>query len=229
MDIDPVSVDLMQPALWKFTDFSTGALELFPTVWNAAEDLTSPDVKIRQSALERLLELKAHRLSPLVAYLLATRLIEPDVSLRARVIEALGNLFVVNGDGLVTPEGVRHHLMGYLAQMRTRTVFSILEVAASVEHLDIHIFRLLNACPYAGNHLADILAERKHPLSIRSRAAYYIGKVGYLDALPTLERIATRLEARLLGQQAMPFAPSGQDEVDLLPAVQEALRALREP
>jgi hypothetical protein len=92
------------------------------------------------------------------------------------------------------------------------------------------VAQLLNACPYAGNHLADILADRSKTLNIRKQAAHYIGRVGYLAAVPALERLQTRLESRLSGQQAMPFAPPmGTDEVELLPFVRETLAVLRAP
>jgi hypothetical protein len=36
---------------------TTGTVELFPSVWNAMENLTSYDVEIRHQALDKLLEL----------------------------------------------------------------------------------------------------------------------------------------------------------------------------
>ena len=57
-----------------------------------------------------------------------------------------------------------------------------------------------------------------------------IGKVGYLDALPALARLEGRVEARLFGQKAMPFASHEKpNEAELLPAIQDALRVLRAP
>jgi hypothetical protein len=57
-----------------------------------------------------------------------------------------------------------------------------------------------------------------------------IGRVGYLDALPALERLLARLESRLHGQQAMPFAPkSSLEEAELLPDLQLTLTLLRSP
>jgi hypothetical protein len=231
MDADIIFTPSVQPAFIEVAETSIGVAELFPAVWNAAEGLTSPITRIRSEALDRLLELGAPRLSPLVAYLLATRLIDPDISLRYRVIQILGELLALDEQGRLAPEPVRRHLSGYLAQMRTRNIFALLEVAVSDPRAEPHISRLLNACPFAGNHLAEILADRNITLPIRQQAAYFIGRVGFLDALPTLERLAARLGTRLSGQQSMPFAPppSGQDESELLPVVQNALRLLRFP
>lgn len=224
-----LSSPLAQPLLFDLPSDSTGTVELFPAVWSAAEELTAPEAPQRRAALDRLLGLKAPRISPLVAYLLATRLTEPDMALRARVVEALGNLFVPDENGNACPDIVRRHLMHSLNQMRTRQVFALLEVAIHHPEHETHIFRLLNACPFGGNHLSAIASERRAALTVRQKAAYFIGFVGFLDALPTLERLASRLEARLAGQQAMPFAHPGHDEIDLLPAVRSAIELLRTP
>jgi hypothetical protein len=58
----------------------------------------------------------------------------------------------------------------------------------------------------------------------------FIGTVGYLEAIPALERLAARLEARLSGQQAMTFAPPSQsEENELLPIVRSVLHLLQAP
>ena len=57
-----------------------------------------------------------------------------------------------------------------------------------------------------------------------------IGRVGFLDALSSLERLENKLETRLNGQKTMPFAPPPSlDEADLLPAIRMALNSLRIP
>ena len=52
--------------------------------------------------------------------------------------------------------------------------------------------------PYAGRHLADILSRTETAAGSAPQAAHYIGLVGYLDAIPALERILARLEARAI-------------------------------
>jgi hypothetical protein len=92
------------------------------------------------------------------------------------------------------------------------------------------VSRLINACSYANNQLIEIVNDRKKPLEIRQQAIRIIGVVGYIDAIPSLDRLSARLEARMNGQRAMPFAPpSEKTEVDLLNATREALAALRAP
>ncbi len=221
-------IHIEQPLLFEVSETATGTAELFPAVWSAAEGLTSPEVDLRRASLDRLLELGAPRLSPLVSYLLATRITDPDIGVRGKIVKALGGLFVADSNQQIAPEPVRRHLRAYLSQMRTRQIFSLLEVAAAYPDLESNIIHLLSSSPYAGNHLASILSERKNPLAVRRMAIHFIGKVGYLDAIPAMERLVTRLEARLTGQTTMPFAPPNEpDETSLLQPIQAALAALR--
>jgi HEAT repeat protein len=230
MDLDLSLPQILQPPLFQFGEASAGAMELFPAVWSACEELAAPDATARHKGLDRLLELGAPRLSPLVTYLLTTRLADPDTGLRARVVQALGALLLPDLEGRPAPEPVRRHLVAALTQMRTRSIYALLEVAYDGADTAACVARLLNVCPYAGGHLVEILNERKLPLTVRRAAVDFIGSVGYLEAIPALERLATRLEARLGGQQSMPFAPPVvQDETDLLPVVQAALAMLKAP
>jgi HEAT repeat protein len=209
---------------------TTGTLELFPSVWNAMENLTASDAEIRHQALDKLLELNAPRFSPIVTYLLVTRLTDPDFLFRKRVVLALGSILSIDEQGLPAPEEVRSNMVQYLSQIRTRQVFAMLQVADDDEMAVDQVARLLDACPYAGHHLIDILNDQKAPLGIRRMAAVMIGKVGYLDALPSLEKLQIRLEARLNGQKAMPFAPPPiTNEAELVPAIQHSIHLLRAP
>jgi HEAT repeat protein len=230
MDIDAYPLNLSQPALFEYAPVITGAVELFPTVWSAAEDLTCPDADTRRAGLCRLQELGAPRLSPLVAYLLATRLTDPDLEVRTQAISMLGDLFIPDPQGRAAPDEVRRHLSGYLVQMRTRTIFALLEAVVAMPSLERHGYHLIRSCPFAGSHLIDILTEKQNPPAIRKQAAYYLGVVGFLEAIPALERLVTRLESRRNGQQLMNFAaPAAHDDIELLPAVQKALTLLKAP
>jgi hypothetical protein len=218
-----------QPGLWQ-SNFASGFLELFPAVWNDAEALCGPDAKERRAALARLEETSAPRLSPLVAYLVATRLSDPDLAVRGRAARVIGDLLTLDPLGNATPDVVRRYLNAYLSQMRTRGVYHLLEIAVTDPEAIPYLSRVLNACPYAGRHLGDIALDRMVPLSHRKQAVLFIGSVGYLESIPALERLATRLESRLVGQQAMAFAPPAQsEEKDLLPIVQSVLHILQSP
>ncbi len=230
MKQNPVLPQLEQPVLFEVGSSSIGALELFPSIWSAAEALTFPDPPIRRAGLIQLIEIGAVRLSPLVVCLVSTLLTDSDIEIRCQVITALGSVFKNDDQGYPAPEAVRQVLSGRLSQMRTREIYSVLKAVLSNPDIKEQAALLFSACPYAGNHLTDILLNRKFPLPIRQQAVHFISRVGYMDAIPGLERLAMRLEAHLNGQQSMPFfPPSGLDETALLPEVQAALSMLRSP
>lgn len=220
--------DLAQPPLFDFSgDTTIGALELFPMVWSALEGMTSPDVIQRNQSLDKLLEINAPRLSPLVAYILVTYLQDADVGFRARVIEALVDILTPDEKGKPAPEAVRQRLLYHLSQLRRRTIYAILQTGVEGVISRTKVSVLLNACPYAGKILADILGDRKADMTLRKQAAYFIGDVGFLDAVPELERIRGRLESRQNGQRSMPFLPpSLGNESELLPEINKALQLL---
>jgi hypothetical protein len=228
MDDDPLYIKTRQPTVFNLTETSHSILEFSPALWSAAEELTAPEIDIRQAALGRLAAMNAPRLSPLIAYLVASRILEPDLALRKRVVQTLSEILAPDKDGQPAPESVIRHLSAYLAQMRTRSIVALLQVAALDPRLADPVARLFNVCPDGGSQLAEILSDRKNPLEIRRQAAQMIGLVGYLDALPVLDRLETRLCARLDGQQSIPFAlSSGPDETELLPIVQNTIKMLR--
>jgi hypothetical protein len=221
---------ITQPVLFDLLEASIGSVELFPAVWSAAERMADPEAKTRLEALQQLVELNAPRLSPLVAYLAATRLSDPDLEMRHQVVLVLGELLTVDKEGRMADEMVRQYITTYLSQMRTRLVFSLLQVAEKYEDADANIARLLNACPFAGEHLVEILSDRASAVSIRKKAIFFVGLVGFLDAIPALERLVTRLEARQNGQQSMSFAASSVvEEGALLPVIRQALASLQAP
>ena len=218
-----------QPQLFLL-DESTGTIELFPAVWGALGDLTTEDKNIRAAALDELVELNAARFSPVVSYILVTRVTEPNIELRTRIIATLGEVLLPDSNGYPAPEDVRSSLYHYLSGFRTRQIYALLQASAEINSLEDHVSRLLNASRFAGNHLIEILNDPKTPLEIRKQAAVMIGKVGYLSTLPALEKLAGRLEARISSQTAMNFATQKNlSDSDLLPMVEEALRALRAP
>lgn len=218
-----------QPQLFSLEE-GIEQVELFPEVWGAAEKLISPELHLRWEGLEGLLESNAPRFSPLILYLLCTRIVEPDIDLRARIIEALGDVTQPDKNGNPAPGIVRLILINNLSRIRTRQIYALLQVLIDYPALEKHVSRLINVCSYANNHLVEIINDRKKPLDIRQQAISMIGVVGYVEAIPSLDRLSARLEARMNGQKAMPFAPLSENpELDLLVTIREALVSLRAP
>jgi hypothetical protein len=212
----------------EFEKSISGTAELFPTVWQALEGLASPDIIERNASLDVLLETEAPKLSPLVAYILATRLVDQNITFRQRIIEAIGKI-IAPDEGPAPPPEVRRHLKGHCTLIGRGTILAILEVAAIDSSVDSHIISIFNLCSHSGTILIDLMAERKVPVSIRRRAMNFIGQVGFIEAIPYLERLVGRLTSRANGQKRMPFAPPSEpDESTLISVAQTTLAMLNE-
>jgi hypothetical protein len=228
MEVDPFFVGTKQSDLLGFGSSSTVSPEYLMVVWSAAEALTSPDLATRWMGLERLVDSDAVSCSPLVAYLIATRLTEPDIELRARLVRTLAGVLSPSKSCQTVSQAVIHHLSNYLSQMGVSQVTALLQVAEHESSTQPSVAKLLGRCSLAGNYLADISVDRQVSQAIRRQSVYFIGLIGYLDALPALERLETRLESRLNGQQSFLEGPaSGNDETSMLPLLREALVSLR--
>jgi len=173
---NPLSVEENQRSILTLFPDPQGAEdreELVPKIWRGAEDLTSPDDQIRENGLSALIEMGAHRHSPLVAYLLATRITDPHLQLRFHIVQALGNILRVRDEDDPTPAQVRYHLQGLLSQMRKRQIFSLLQVAEQYSAAEENVAAILNLCSYAGDVLGQIIGDRNMPISIRQQAIFF--------------------------------------------------------
>ena len=108
----------------------------------------------------------AQRVSPLVAFMIATCLSDQDIYIRRRVVYILADLINKESALIQTPENIRKTVTTYLHNMRQETIYGILEVAVIDLLAEKSIYHLLNACPYAGKYLGDILTEWKNPLAL---------------------------------------------------------------
>jgi len=198
-------------------------------VLQALEDFTGPDVPTRSQGLDRLLQLEAHLRSPLAAAVLGLRTLEPDLSLRCRVVAALACVLRPPPDGPRPMDEVRIWLRGSLAEMRQRQVFALLQVLAASPDQQDAVCTVLSACSFSGDALLMILSNRSAEPAVRVAAAKAIGRIGFLEAAPAMEAQLARIARRKSGQLAMVFAPGAEIEEEiLLPAIQGALQALRE-
>jgi len=217
-----------QPALIDLSGSFFQEIECFSEVWEALETLTMPDSQRRRQGMEQLLELEVARVSPLVAYVMATRLTDPDIGIRFRVVQAIGEILMPIDATKKPTEAVLQTIKEYLAQWRSRPIFGLLQVAVQYPPAETHIATIFNYCSFAGSTLADIFIDRRHPVEIRRQAIFFVGRVGFLDTIPALERLIDRLSGRLKGQRKMPFAPPPRpDEETLLVVAQTALALLK--
>lgn len=225
MEIDPTYLRVAHRGVYGVDEGDTRISESLPELWEALQALTSSDINARRAGLDRLLTLDVIHQSPLVAYILATRLDEPDLALRTRIVKVIGDVLqpLYNGDARVAQ--VQLQLSAYLAQMRTRRIFALLQVAEADPATHAAISRILNHCPFGGVQLGDLIADRYISLSIRKLAVEFIAQVGYLDALPSLERQCVRLERRMNGHQLEKLTEADGD-IWLLPEIQKAIQVL---
>lgn len=224
-----VENQLTQPTLFAFRESSSETLELIPEVWKAAERLTSPLDEEREKGLAELKSLDICHLSPLIAYLLATRLTDPNLEIRFHIVQTLGDILRLKDEDQTTPDPVRRHLQGYLSRMRRRQIYAILQVADRYSASEENVAAILNMCSYAGAALSAILSDRKAPISIRQKAIYYCGRVGFLDSVPALERLISRLQALNERQTHMDFVSTERnaEEQTLLIYARAALEKLK--
>jgi hypothetical protein len=97
-------------------------------------------------------------------------------------------------------------------------VFALLQVTEYDKTAEAAVMDILSCCSYAGSHLSEILSNRELPQEIRKQAAFFIGQIGYLDALPVLERMASRMETR-----------GDEQDSRILPVLQNAVQLLTAP
>ncbi len=227
MDTNPIPI--LQLPLFGYGESVTNIVELFPVVWQATENLTSPEAATRQHGIDILLELGAQKVSPLVAYMIATRVNDPEINIRRRVVYVLADLIIVDPSNKQSPDEVRRVVINYLHNINEPVVFGMLEVAVADPKVEKSLYHIFNTCSYVGKYLGEIATQWKNPMPIRQKAIYFIGIVGYLEAMPMLERLYNRLEARQNGQYLMSFAPpSIKSDDDLLPYVRFAMDQLHE-
>ena len=230
MSLDSEGANLLQFTLFDFQKTSSEAFELFPKVWAAAEALTDLNVGNRLAGLAILEEIRAARFSPLVAYLLLSKIIDSDLNFRVQLIKAIAEVFEPDEQGNLAPEVVRQNLTLHLCQIRSHQILAILEAASVDPGLDLQVAALLKPNCEAGNQLMEILADRRMPIKLRERAAHFMVRVGYVESVPGIERLIGRLESRINGQQAFSFSsPDSNDESELLPTLKLALAALQAP
>lgn len=224
-------IDLfLQPALFETNQVSSGNLELLPKLWYAAEALTSRDEQKRKEALSVIIDQNAARFSPLISYLLFTRLKDPNPEVQKIIVEILSDVIIPDDKGLPAPDYVRSSLFSHLSTIDSTSILSLLELVSTFPEEGTKVGTLIKACSNSGKYLADIILDRTQPIQTREIAANFIGEIGYLEAIPALERLVSRLETKFNGQQYMPFSTDDpNNEIILIPTLRQALKYLYAP
>jgi hypothetical protein len=222
METDPISVCGEQPEMEQQRTSELKNDASLPVIWEALESLTSQELIDRITGLERIIEFNAAYQYPLAIYILLSRISEPDIELRTRIVKLLVNILETGVSSVkdeISPIGeIKQTLIALLAGLRTRQIFSLLQVSEFDKNTEEAVVTLLSYCSFAGGHLAQILSNRSAPFAIRCQAASFIGRIGYLDALPALERMASRLENR-----------KDEDDAGILIGLKETIRLLYTP
>jgi hypothetical protein len=202
--------------------------------WTAGEMFVSPHVEERRRGLAILCGSEAARTSSLTPHLLASRIEEPDLGLRAQIAHVLADYFEIRGREFRYAPEVRRGVSEHVRRFGRRQVLALLELhqAAREGRAQVQpeaLRRLLERMPGAAGVLTQLAGDRGLAVGLRSAAIDIIGQVGFTEAGPMLEGLALRLEGRRAGQMTMLFAPSDWPEDQaLLPALKETLRLLAE-
>ncbi len=200
--------------------------------WVAGEMFVSAHIEERRRGFAILLGSEFVRRSFLTIQLLASRVDEPDLALRAQIAQALADYFEVRGAEYRYPPEVRAAAAAQLRKFERAQLLALLELqgAARAGQLRLTVeglARLLERIPNASTHLVRLAGDRALNLRTRREALELIGRVGFTDARQALEGLEARIAGRRAGQIAMTFAPSDHaDEQQLLPVLRHALQAL---
>jgi hypothetical protein len=125
-------------------------------LWKSTEAISSPELSKRKRGFESLIEFDVVRRSPLIAYLLATRIVEPDLTLRAYIVRVLASILKTDLPDNLSTEDVRLTLVNYLSQIDLREILALLQLAEIDPYAEEQIIQLLSACSCAGGHLVNI-------------------------------------------------------------------------
>jgi len=225
MNIDPYNMNIRQPDLLGLQKTYAGEYELSQSIWNAAESLSSPHRENRNAGLDFIEQSNAANYLPLVAYLLSTRITDPDLKFRTRIVKILAKMMHPDNFDEEVHEDVRQLLYNSLSQMQEQQVCALLEIVKFDASLHPVVTVLLNQCSYAGQYLANLLSKRRISLDVQKLALQYIGQIGYLDALPILKRLEKRLKTKIEDEHLINM----DQEKGFLSAIQKAIESLIAP
>jgi len=164
-------------------------------IWIAAENLVSANPLEREQALEFLKEEGIFKISPLAAYLLATRTTDEDLEVRYHSIQVLGELLdFEDSRGIGLTDLALKHVHGYFAQIGKDQMIRLLEAGESYLAAENALLNIFKISSYAGDILSVIVNDRKIPNSIRLQAIFFGGEAGFLELVPVFRNLVQRIE-----------------------------------
>lgn len=158
------------------------------------ESLVSPDPDLRESGLGELISLEDFQDQPLVIYLLATRLLDPELEIRFHAVQELGKLMDFDGSGPGLADSSLRILTGFTTQLDKGQLIKLLEVSAAYLASEETVANILKLCSYAGKELGGIVNDRKLSVEIRQQALFYCGEVGFLSTATAIRNLVQRIE-----------------------------------
>jgi len=195
-------------------------------LWETAEDLISPDSYLRESALDQLKEIDGVGRSPLIAYLLVSRISEPELEIRLHLIQLLGSLVDYDSPGPHLTDQALGIAKEALDQINKFQLLKLMEVSDSYLAAESAIKSILKLSSYAGAVLSGIVNDWKLPISIRQQAVFYCGEGGYLSSKPTLQNLIQRVEKTRNRPGGGSERKKNRDDEFLYPYVVSALEKL---
>src|SRR5512139_507607 len=98
---------IVQETITQYPEQDVLFSDLIPPVWNALEEIIKSSTEARNHALDELIEVSAPSTFPIVAYILAAHVVDPDIAFRVRTIEVLGEALSLSNNGYGASEDVR--------------------------------------------------------------------------------------------------------------------------
>jgi hypothetical protein len=158
------------------------------------EDLVSPNAVSRNQALESLLNISELPHQPLLVYLLATRILDPDIQIRTRAVKIVHDLL----EGCGSWERIDNLSLEYLAEFLMGFgkdgLIKLLEISADYLAAEEAVGSILKLSSYAGKTLSGIVSDRKVALQVRQQAVFFSGEIGFLSTIPAIKNLVNRIE-----------------------------------
>ncbi|MFN2112910.1 MAG: hypothetical protein ACK2TT_07310 [Anaerolineales bacterium] len=165
-----------------------------PDLKEVLERLIAPDAHLRSGAVDELAEVKGVEDDPLFIYLLATRLLDPDLEIRFQVVKVLGRMLEFEHNQHTLQGRSLEILVSYLADFEKDQYVKLLEVSEAYLAAEESLTAILKVCSYAGNSLGGIVNDRKLPVRIRQQAIFFCGEIGFMGTADALRNLISRVE-----------------------------------